>query len=149
MLSIAGRPAIFWTTLAGAALMVVGGFGPWASVLGLAKVSGTDGDGWLLILGGAMAAGLLYGDLTSRSATPWPSIFMGLVGIAGCAVTIIDLTDISSTASGTILEGAVDPAGGIYAALLGSLVVGASGAIGLRLRPYAVAQEANPVASTT
>ena len=30
--------------------MVLGAFGPWAKVLGVISVSGTDGDGWLVII---------------------------------------------------------------------------------------------------
>jgi NAD/NADP transhydrogenase beta subunit len=138
--SATSRPWTFWALACAAASMVIGGFGPWATVLGVASVSGTNGDGWFLIIGGAIAGGMLARDVSTRSTRRWPMIVALLVALVGLAVTIVDVSDISGTASGTILADAVSPGWGIYLALVGSLGAAAVALVALRIRPYATAE---------
>lgn len=140
-----GRPALFWVTVAGAALMVIGGFGPWATLLGLASVSGTHGDGWFLIVGGVVAGGLLARQITGGGR--WPMIVVALlIGLAGAAIATSDLSDINSLAGDTLLGDAVDPGWGLYASLLGSLGLAVAAALTLAWQPYsAPAAPAAPV----
>jgi hypothetical protein len=44
-------PKTFWWAVASIVLMLVGAFGPWAKVLGLVTVNGTDDgkDGWVVV----------------------------------------------------------------------------------------------------
>ena len=62
-----GKPKVFWAAGAVAVLMIIGGFGPWATVLGALSVSGTNGDGWFLIVGGLAAGALLLSHASSRA----------------------------------------------------------------------------------
>jgi hypothetical protein len=108
-----GRPLAFWWAIGASALMIVGGLGPWATALSVIDVSGTHGDGWLVIGAGVLAAAIL---LTSPSdAGPIVGI---LAAIGGLLVGVIDLNDIQSRSA------LVEPAWGIYAVLAGSIALG-------------------------
>jgi hypothetical protein len=131
-----GRPALFWVTVVAVGLMVIGGFGPWVSILGLATVAGTHGDGWVLIIGGAAAAGLLARQLRG-DGRHWPMIVTVVIALIGAAVAISDLSDLSSTADGTFLDGAVSAGWGLYACLIGSLALGVAAVLALVSKPYA------------
>lgn len=106
----------------GLALMVVGAIGPWASVLGVITIDGTDDgkDGWI-VLGGAVVGAVFVGlfVLTRRR---WLLLLAVLAGAAGVATAAYDIGDIKSLAAS---EGgrAVDTEWGIYVALGGSTVV--------------------------
>jgi hypothetical protein len=129
-----GRPAVFWLTLGAAAMMVVGGFGPWAKVFSIASVSGTDGDGWFLIVGGLAACGLLAREVTAGGV--WPLAVILLIGIGCAVVAFIDLDDIAGVAGEEAFGSIVDPGWGIYASLIGSVALAASAALALVWRPY-------------
>src|SRR5690349_16179416 len=58
--ALAAKPPLFWAAVAASAGLVIGGLGPWATALGLVSVSGTHGDGWVAILGGLVALGMLF-----------------------------------------------------------------------------------------
>jgi hypothetical protein len=118
---IGSRPAIFWLTAVSAVLMVVGGFGPWATALGV-TISGTDGgDGWFLIVPGLLALGLLFVQV-SRPSARWPMILVVLLGAIGALVAIVDLND--------------------YLSLVASLAVVLSAIATLIRRPYLAAATA-------
>ena len=137
----AGKPAIFWLTGAAALLMVVGGFGPWATVFGVLSVSGTHGDGWIVIVGGVIAAVLLARDLSSGSSRRWPAIGLVVVAVVGTIVTVKDLSDINSVAGDSTFFGRqiVSAGWGIYMAVIGSVALVVCGGLTLRWRPYALA----------
>src|SRR5262249_2198269 len=125
-------------TLASAILMVVGGFGPWATVLGF-SVSGTHGDGWLVIVGGAAAAALLA---WKGGALRWPALVGAVVALVALIVAGSDPSDISSVASQTddFLSGAVSPGWGLYVSVLASAsLLLASLVAAIRARPEPVA----------
>jgi hypothetical protein len=77
--------------------MVIGAFGPWAKVLGVVSVNGTDAahHGWFLIAFALLGALLLVATRTSRAAGTWAV----LAGLAGAALTIHDHQRLSSAIS--------------------------------------------------
>jgi hypothetical protein len=105
----ARRPPAFWCAIAGAALMVAGGLGPWATTLRVVDVSGTEGDGVLVIGAALLALAVLV--VSPRDAAPVVAL---LAGIGGAIVGFVDLADINSRGS------FARPAWGIYMVLLSS-----------------------------
>jgi Protein of unknown function (DUF2510) len=103
------KPPAFWVAIAAAALMVLGGLGPWATALRVVDVSGTNGDGWLVIGAAVVAAGVLFAS--PRDAGPIVAL---LAAIGGAIVGFVDLSDINSRGA------LVQPAWGIYMVLLSS-----------------------------
>lgn len=81
------RGTLFRVALAAAALLVVGGLGPWVK-FGVFSAAGTEGDGWFLIGAGLVAAFLLV-RLNSRDgeADRWA----WLIPIAGAVGAIVGL----------------------------------------------------------
>jgi hypothetical protein len=139
---IGSRPGIFWWTAVSAVLMVVGGFGPWASALGV-TLSGIDGgDGWFLIIPGLLALGLLFVQV-SRADARWPMILVLLLGALGALVAIVDLNDISSLGSeSALLDDVVDTGWALYLSLIASLSLMAASIATLVRRPYVAAATA-------
>jgi hypothetical protein len=120
---MAALTAVFWWALASAGLMVVGGFGPWAEVLDVLTVSGTEGDGWFLIVGGIAAACLVIIRHVTESRARWFLIVSLVLAVICVLVTIVDLADIEGMASGeaALFDEAVSASWGIYVALIASL----------------------------
>jgi hypothetical protein len=108
--------------LAGLVLMVVGAVGPWASVLGVLTIDGTDDgkDGWIVI--GAVALVALFLVLFAITRGPWLLLPPVLAAAAAALTAGYDIGDIKSVAPS---EGgrAIDTEWGIYVALGGSIVV--------------------------
>jgi uncharacterized membrane protein len=116
------KPKSFWWAAGSLVLMVVGAFGPWASVADLLTINGTDGgrDGWVVVGAAGVAALVLLLYLRFRRA--WLVLLALLAGVAGTATAAYDLIDIRSLASGDeLFGGVVGTAWGIYAALVGSI----------------------------
>jgi hypothetical protein len=104
--------------------MVIGSFGPWARALGIVSVSGTDGDGWIVIGAGVVAAIALVRQAGTRTRRPY--IVAALAGALGIVVTGVDLAELSDKGSADLFGETlhlVEPAWGIYVALAGSIVV--------------------------
>jgi hypothetical protein len=139
---IGSRPGIFWWTAVSAVLMVVGGFGPWASALGV-SISGTDGgDGWFLIIPGLLILGLLFAQ-TARASARWPMILVVLLGAIGALVAAVDLNDINSLGGqDAFLADAIDTGWALYLSLIASLSVILSAIATLIRRPYVAAATA-------
>jgi hypothetical protein len=108
--------------LVGLVLMVVGAVGPWASVLGILTINGTDDgkDGWIVIAAGALVAVFLVPFAITRRR--WLLLPPVLAAAAGAVTAGYDISDIKSLAPS---EGgrAIDTEWGIYVALAGSIVV--------------------------
>jgi hypothetical protein len=105
----AARSPAFWCAIAAACLMIVGGLGPWATALRLVDVSGTKGDGWIVIGAAVVAGGVLFAS--PRDAGPVVAL---LAGIGGAIVAVVDLNDVNSRG------GIVQPGWGLYMVLLSS-----------------------------
>ena len=119
----ASRPALaktFWWAAASIVLMVVGAFGPWATILGFVTYSGTDGNaGWTVV--GAAAIGAVAVGILIRWRRRWLCIVPFLAAAAGAATAAYNLNDISSF--NVPLDGAdlISADWGIYVALAGSI----------------------------
>jgi len=130
------RPTIFWITAVSAVLMVIGGFGPWATALGV-TLSGTDGgDGWFLIVPGLLALGLLFVQV-GRPGSRWPMILVALLGALGALVAAIDLNDINSLGGqDAFFDDAIDTGWALYLSLIASFALIVCSISTLVRRPY-------------
>jgi hypothetical protein len=110
---------VLWWGLLSAVVMVIGSFGPWAKVLSLVTVNGTDdgGDGWVVI--GAAAVGVVALLLWRMRSRGWLIVTVLAAG-AGLATTIYDRIDLEGTTEGVDIGSFVDASWGIYVAMLGS-----------------------------
>jgi hypothetical protein len=111
-----GRPANFWIYLGICGAMVIGAFGPWATVLGgLVSRSGVDGgDGWFLVAGAAIAITLLL-----TGATRGKMISAVVVGVICSIVAIYDLSDAKKIVDDA--AGLVDVGWGLYLSTIASI----------------------------
>jgi hypothetical protein len=103
--------------------MVVGAFGPWAKVLGLVTINGTDDgrDGWIVVAAAAVAAVGVGCFVVWRRR--WLFILPVLAGAAAAATAAYDISDIKSLGPSDTLLGSdvIDTGWGIYLALAGSI----------------------------
>jgi hypothetical protein len=120
---------VFGWGLVSAVVMVIGSFGPWAKVLGLITVNGTDdgGDGWVVIV--AAAVGIVAMLLWRMRSRRW-LILSVIAGAAGLATTIYDRIDIEGTTDGVDVGALVDAGWGIYVAMIGSASLAAAAIVG-------------------
>jgi hypothetical protein len=123
---------IRWWVWCSAGLMVVGAFGAWATI-GSVSVGGTVGDGWFVILAGALGAGLSYAMRGSRSAGAWPIIG----GAVGLAVTAYDRSHLESFINhgGAVAQPPVQVGWGLSVALIASISMAIAGVVSLVQRP--------------
>jgi hypothetical protein len=119
----ARRPALpktFWWAAASIVLMVVGAFGPWATILGFDTYSGTDGSaGWTVV--GAAAIGAVGVGLLVRWRRRWLCLVPFLVATAGVATAGYNLNDIRSLNASLGGVDLMSTGWGIYVALAGSV----------------------------
>jgi hypothetical protein len=136
---IGSRPAIFWITAVSAVLMIVGGFGPWATAFDV-TASGTDvDDGWFLIIPALLALGLLFVQV-ARPRSRWPMVLVAVLGALGALVAAVNLSDINSIAGAdSFLDDAIDTGWALYLSLIASLSVIVSAIATLIRRPYLTA----------
>jgi hypothetical protein len=130
---LAQQRAPFWLALVAAAVMVIGALGSWATALNIVSVSGTRGDGWLVIGAALIGVASLWGCVRRRSLAL--GSLAVLCGIAGAAVSVIDLNKLLSVKSVNFFGqqlSLMQPGWGIYAdvgasvafaALVGALLI--------------------------
>ena len=108
-----------WVTLAGALLVAVGSFLPWATVLLAGPVYGTDGDGVITLAVAAPVAllGLLAGLGKGRVWMFAVTLFLGLIATA---IGGYDLSNISTFVSG---QSMAELGPGLPVIIVGGLVV--------------------------
>jgi hypothetical protein len=124
-----GKTYTFWWALASAVIAAIGGLGPWVTFLGF-SVSGTEGDGWVVIAAAAAAAGLVLW----HNADPalWRLAVAGLAALVAFAVAVDDWSQIESIASededefSALLADAVSPGWGLILSTLASVSLAAS-----------------------
>jgi hypothetical protein len=123
--------------------MVLGSIGPWAKVLGLVSVAGTDegGDGWVVI--GAAAVGGLALLLWRTRGRRWLIVTV-IAAAAGLATTIYDRVDLEGTTEGIDIGQLVDPGWGIYVAMIGSASLAIAAIVGWFL-PSELRETTTPV----
>lgn len=117
----------WWVWISGG-LMVIGGYGAWATILSL-PVSGTVGDGWFVIIAGAFGAGLSYAMRGSRSAGAWPLIG----GVVGLAITAYDRSHLEDFINhgGAVPQPPVHVGWGLNVALIASISMAVAGVVSL------------------
>ena len=111
----ADQPQVWWVAVIAGVAMILGGFGPWATAFGLVSVNGTHGDGWFVIAAGGVSVFLLRSEARTRRGGS-RLVWAALAGAGGAAVAIADFAQLASTQ-------AVEPAWGIYAAMLGGIAL--------------------------
>jgi hypothetical protein len=115
--------------LASAVLIAIGGFGPRVTVLGF-SVAGTEGDGWIVIIAAATAAGLVLW----HNADPalWRLAIAGLAAVVAFGVAVYDWSQIENIASeaedelSEFFAAAVSPGWGLIVCTLASASLAAS-----------------------
>ncbi len=113
-----------WWLFVSAGLMLIGGFGPWVSVM-MISANGTDGDGWFVIVAAVAGAGLYYARRTSKRAGAWA--IAG--GVLGLAVTAYDRSNLEHAINhgGVFGQSLLHVGWGLNLALLASLSLAIAG----------------------
>jgi hypothetical protein len=121
---LAQQSAVFWLALLAGAVMVIGGIGTWATALNFISVSGTRGDGWIVIAAAVVAIGCLWACVLRGS------VLLGLVaiacGVGGAVVSAIDLHKVAAAPSVNFFGqqlNVVRPGWGLYADVAGSVAL--------------------------
>jgi len=119
---------IRWWIWISAGLMVIGGFGAWAKVLTV-SIDGTVGDGWFVIIAGALGAGVFHAMRGSRWAGALPLIG----GVVGLAITAYDRSHLESFINhgGAVAQPPVSVGWGLEVALIASISMAIAGVVAL------------------
>jgi hypothetical protein len=139
--SLDGARSLLWVVLAGAAVVVLGSFLPWASVTVFGAeltVDGMDGDGPLTLIGGALVGALTLAAHLQRPAR-WKVVTALVLAALVTLIAVIDVVDVSSRVADVEGELAVDLEAsvgiGLWLVLAGSVVATVGTALTLpRLR---------------
>ena len=85
--AVSRQPLRFWWIGASALFVCIGSFGPWAKIF-VITANGLDGDGWLTLVAGLAALGLIavYVRSNRRPRPMWP--LLATVVLAGIAAAI-------------------------------------------------------------
>ena len=134
---MSSQQKVFWWAIGSAIIAVIGSFGPWAKVLGVISVSGTDGDGWIVIVLALVAAGLIL-LRQQRGSGLWAVAVAFVAAAIAAGTAIYDWNNLNGVADAS---GLVDAGWGIYLAALGSVSL-ALACIGLLLEGRSRAQAA-------
>ena len=78
---LAQQPAFFWLGILTGALMIIGTLGTWATALGIVSISGTRGDGWLVVAAAVVGLAALWSRVLRESAGS--AVLAMLCGVAG------------------------------------------------------------------
>jgi hypothetical protein len=129
--------------LASALLMVIGALGPWARIFGVVSVSGTDGNGGVVVL----VAGLVVAGMTLLRLYKTSQGWVIVVGVIAAAIavlaSIVNLVDIKRTVSGNSLFRATDVLSTGWGLWLDS-IASISALIGLFVFGIRAARQASP-----
>lgn len=120
---LAQQRAPFWLALLAAVVMVIGALGSWATALNVVSISGTRGDGWLVIAAATIGVAGLWGCVRRRSMAL--GLLAVICGLGGAAVSAIDLHKITSVKSASFLGqqlNLVQPGWGLYADVGASVI---------------------------
>ncbi len=115
-----------------AGFMLVGGFGPWATVFGV-SVDGTNGDGWIVIGAGLFGGALCYFVRSNR----WAGIWAIVGGVVGLGTTGYDRGHIQDAINkgGAFAQALMHVGWGLNLGLLASLSMLIAGAVGALRKP--------------
>ena len=100
-----------------ALLMIAGGFGPWAKVLGVITIDGTDDgkDGWIVVAAAGVAIALLV--VLAFTWRRWLALIPLLAGLVAAATAGYDISDINSVGGGRLASAEW----GLYLSLIASI----------------------------
>src|SRR5919201_3133236 len=115
-----GLPKTFWWAAASIVLMPIGAFGPWATLLEVFTVSGTDDNAGWTVIGAAVIAAVALGFFV-RWRRRWLCAVAFLAAAVGGATGAYNISDISSLNASFGGIGVAKAAWGIYVALTGSI----------------------------
>lgn len=137
------RPTwLFWAGLGAATALVIGGFGPWVTVLG-DSANGTEvDDGWLTIGSGCLVAALLLVAYVRRKAGIAVGVALLLPALLVTRVTIAGIYDVNTTAAGVFPGGAASISWGLALAAAGAVAALAISVAALIGRPVSLAVRA-------
>jgi hypothetical protein len=112
-------PKSVWLAGVSVVLMVVGAVGPWAKVLGVLTINGTDDskDGWIVV--GAAAFAVVGVLVVLASRLRWLALIPLLAAAIAAATAAYDVSDINGVGGGRIASAQW----GIYLALAGSIAL--------------------------
>jgi uncharacterized protein DUF2510 len=102
--SLTEQPRAFWLAAAGAALMIIGGLGPWATAFGTLDISGTKGDGWIVVGAGALGLVALWFFFAGQRRLAL-AVLAGLCGLAGAGTAIYDREAVGRRLGGILRRG--------------------------------------------
>ncbi len=121
---LARQGSVFWFGVLACVLMVIGGLGTWATALSIVSISGTRGDGWLVVAAAVAGICALWGwGLRPRL---WLLLAAVLFGAGGAATSGVDLHKIAGVGATSLFGQQVQlvhPAWGIYMALGASVAL--------------------------
>ena len=106
------KSASIWAG-ASAFFMLIGAFGPWATVLSVLSVSGTDGDGKIVLIA-ALVIGAMVALPLNAKGRRWTLIVALLAAVIGAATSIYDMADIQNTISNSQYQGAISVGWGLW-----------------------------------
>jgi hypothetical protein len=133
------RPTwVFWAGIGAAAAMVIGGLGPWVTVLGDSANGIEVDDGWLAIGCGCLVAALLVVAFIRRKAGVAVRVALLLPALLVTRVTIADVYDVNTTAAGVFSAGAASVSWGLVLAAAGAVAALAIGVGALIARPVSL-----------
>lgn len=137
------RPTwLFWAGIGAAAALVIGGLGPWVTVLGDTANGIEVDDGWLAIGCGCWVAALLGVAFMRREAGVAVRVALVLPTLFATRVTLADIYDVNMTAAGVFPGGAASVSWGLALAAAGAVAALAIGVAALFGRPVSLAVRA-------
>jgi hypothetical protein len=122
--AFANQPGSFWVASLASLGAIIGGVGPWATVLNFMSISGTSMHGWREV--GVGAVGLVMLGLHQLRGGRLPLIIAGVAGALGATLAITTLSKITSGGAVTVLGVQyryVDAAWGLYLVLVGTITL--------------------------
>jgi hypothetical protein len=106
------KSAAIWVG-ASALLMLIGAFGPWATVFSVLSVSGTDGDGKIVLIA-ALVIGAMVALRLNAKGRRWTVVVALLAGLIAAATSIYDMANIQNTISNSQYRGVISVGWGLW-----------------------------------
>jgi hypothetical protein len=122
--AFANHPSSLWVATLASVSTIIGGVGPWATVLNFMSISGTSMHGWREV--GAGAVGLVMLGLHQVRGGRLPLIVAGVAATLGALLAITTLSKIDSGGAVTVLGVQyryMDAAWGLYLVLVGTVTL--------------------------
>ena len=121
-----------WGALAASVVMFFSAFMPWVKIDQMnVSASGTDGDGWFVLLAGLVAAAFVFLNVGSKPGVVRNAVFVAMGAIAALVslVAFGNIGDVSEDFLGTTLT--ASPGAGLIFGFIASLALIGIGVVGL------------------